>query len=214
MKTNIITLKRLKKDGTLDASVSERIAEMLRAGKPVVAPVDFMYGFLSKDRRTVRELVKRRGEVRSSESVCIISSFKMLDNVASIGKFEFDFLHRIWPGEITVVMKSAVKKDRSVMVRMPRSHYTQDIIERTGIPLFYVPLVDSRNASVYRRKDIVSSLDGKIDLMLIIDELCREHTPPSIIDISGGSLEILSEGRVSAEEIKSLYFLGKDDQAL
>jgi len=37
---------------------------------------------------------------------------------------------------------------------------------------------------------------------------------PTVVDISGETLAILNEGRVSAEEIKSLYFLGKDDSAI
>lgn len=214
MKTNIITLKRLKKDGTLDASISETVAEIIRSGKPVLMPVDFMYGFLGKNERIIHGVVKRRVDGMSGKCVRIISSFKMLDEIASVGKFEFDFLHRIWPGEITVFMKGVEEHNPSIPVRMPRSHYTQDIIERTGIPLFFLPLLDHHDAPLYRRKEIIASFDGKIDCMLIVDELCREHTPPSVVDISSGGLEILSEGRVSAEEIKSLYFLGKGDQVL
>ena len=56
------------------------------------------------------------------------------------------------------------------------------------------------------------SLDnGAAACRLIVDEACKEHSLPSVIDITGGSVEVLYEGRVSTDEIKSLYFLGADD---
>ncbi|TFH38649.1 MAG: hypothetical protein E4G96_10200 [Chrysiogenales bacterium] len=193
MKTEIITLKHLKKDGTIDPSVSDSITEHLLAGKQVLMPVDYIYGCISVDEQPLRDVIKRLGEEIHEPFVRVISTFKMLDDVAFIGKFEFDFLHRIWPGEMTVHVKDAKQPDRSLPVRMPRSRYTQDIIERAGVPILFNPLCDTGGNQVFRKKEIIRSLDGKIDFMLIIDELCREHTPPSIVDISNGTLVILEE---------------------
>ena len=44
--------------------------------------------------------------------------------------------------------------------------------------------------------------------MLIINEFNKNHSLPTINDVSCNQLHILNEGRVCAEEIKSLYFLG------
>jgi tRNA threonylcarbamoyl adenosine modification protein (Sua5/YciO/YrdC/YwlC family) len=214
MKTEIIIIKKLKKDGTIDASTTEHLADLFKNGKIILMPVDMIYGLVSLDTPQCRESIQRLIEETGDPFVRMISSFKMLDQVATIDKLAFDFLHRIWPGELIVLVDNLRKKGTSVSVRMPKGKYQQEIIEYVGKPLVYASYPSSQSAPIYSKKDIIKAFDGKIDCLLIIDEFCKEHTLPSVVDISKGTLDIIHEGKVSSEEIKSLYFLGKDDQGL
>jgi tRNA A37 threonylcarbamoyladenosine synthetase subunit TsaC/SUA5/YrdC len=214
MNTETISIKKLKKDGTIDPSITRSLSEMIKSGKSVLMPVDAIYGIVCLNDQKNRDLITHLTGDTDEHIVRMISSFKMLDEIANIDKLEFDFLHRIWPGELIVYVEDLSVKGRGVPVRMPRSKYQQDIIDHVGSPCLYAALLDKDKMPVYRKKDIISTLEGKIDCLLIIDEFCKEHTLPSVVDISKGSLAIINEGRVSTDEIKSLYFLGKDDLVL
>ncbi len=214
MKTEIITIKKLKKDGTIDRAMSRRIADYLINDKTVLMPVDCIYGLVAIMGGQSLSHIPKLSHEKAEHVVRIVSSFKMLDEIAFITKLEFDFLHRIWPGELIVYVKDIKSNNLSIPVRMPRSRYQQDIVEQVESPLVYATLYDAGHSVLYRKKDIIDALEDKIDCMLIVDEFCKEHTMPSVVDISKGSLTIINEGRVSAEEIKSLYFLGKDDAVI
>ncbi|OHD64205.1 MAG: hypothetical protein A2176_01040 [Spirochaetes bacterium RBG_13_51_14] len=214
MKTQIITIKKLKKDGSIDASITDLVSMIIIDGKMVLMPVDSIYGIVSTPDQRSHSAIERLTGDRDQEIVRMISSFKMLDEIAMISKMEFDFLHRIWPGELIVYVRDIKNPGRAIPVRMPKSKYLQDVIERVGRPLVYSALNDANRRPVFRKKDIVTALDGKIECLLIIEEFGKEHALPSVVDISSGALDIINEGRVSAEEIKSLYFLGKDDSVM
>lgn len=214
IKTEIQSIKKLKKDGSIDLLIVDRIAQSLIRNNIALIPVDGIYGIVSILEEKTRTAIDHINGLKDNTVIRMISSFKMLDELASVSKMEYDFLHRIWPGEPIVIMKDIKGLSRIIPVRMPRGKYKQDIIEQVGKPLYYATLLDKEKKTIYRKKDIIDCLDGKIEMLLIIDEFCKEHGFPTVVDISGGSLAILNEGRVSAEEIKSLYFLGKDDSSL
>jgi tRNA A37 threonylcarbamoyladenosine synthetase subunit TsaC/SUA5/YrdC len=214
MKTEIISIKKLKKDGSIDASITRSLSEMIKSGKTVLMPVDAIYGLVCLNEPRHREQIERLTGDTDEHMVRMISSFKMLNDIANIDKLEFDFLHRIWPGELIVYVEDNSPGRKGIPVRMPRSKYQQDIIDHVGKPCLYAAMLDHEKKPLFRKKDIISALDGRIDCLLIIDEFCKEHTLPSVVDISKGTLSIINEGRVSTEEIKSLYFLGKDDSVL
>jgi len=214
MKTEIISIKKLKKDGSIDPSVTRSLSAMIKSGKTVLMPVDAIYGLVCINETANREHIGKLTGDTDEHMVRMISSFKMLNEIANIDKLEFDFMHRIWPGELIVYVEDIAFKGKAIPVRMPRSRYQQDIIEHVGRPCLYAALFDRDKKPVFRKKEIIAALDGKVDCLLLIDEFCKEHTLPSVVDISRGALTIINEGRVSTEEIKSLYFLGKDDSVL
>ncbi|HPV40669.1 MAG TPA: Sua5/YciO/YrdC/YwlC family protein [Spirochaetota bacterium] len=214
MKTEIISIKKLKKDGTIDPYITRSLSDMIKSGKTVLMPVDAIYGLVCINEPSHREHIEKLTGDTDEHIVRMISSFKMLNEIANIDKLEFDFMHRIWPGELIVYVEDSSARGKAIPVRMPRSKYQQDIIEHVGKPCLYAALLDKDKKPVFRKKEIIAALEGKIDCLLLIDEFCKEHTLPSVVDISKGTLTIINEGRVSTEEIKSLYFLGKDDSVL
>jgi tRNA A37 threonylcarbamoyladenosine synthetase subunit TsaC/SUA5/YrdC len=132
----------------------------------------------------------------------------MLEETAYVDKFTYDFLKRVWPGEVIAQLKSkACAYESNIFMRMPRHKYMHDIINGVGEPLLYVPDRISEGKMFFNDRDIVRRFKN-ICSMLIIDEFNKNHTFPTLIDISCDRLDILCEGRVSSDEIKSLYFLG------
>jgi tRNA threonylcarbamoyl adenosine modification protein (Sua5/YciO/YrdC/YwlC family) len=213
-RNSVINIKRLKKDGSVSDAIIKRISACLKDGRIVIMPVDNIYAAVAlaapdmekKLSKTLRRVKKR--------FVRLISSFKMLDDLALFNKNDYDFLNRIWPGEVTVIFRRKQSPDAhdTMAVRYPRSKFLLSLINELERPLIFANLYKGiTRAQVYRKNDIISSFKDSADLILVVDELCRRHPACSLIDISGLSLRILREGKVPSEEIKSLYFLGTAD---
>jgi len=202
----ILKIKRLKKDGSISYDHVKTIAKAIRTGSTFLLPVDSIYGFISKlDNENLNNLPQC---YQSRDTVeVIISNFKMLEEMALVDKFKYDFLKRIWPGEVIVQLKNKrCNDDFNYLMRMPRHRYLLDIINEVGAPLIYTPAT-RKNKSVYRDKELMRNYKDECS-MLLIDEFSKNHTFPTMIDISCNNLVILNEGRVCSDEIKSLYFLG------
>lgn len=205
-KTEVIKIKKLKKDGTIDQEIIELMLSVYKIGGSILIPVDCMYGLIMAP-ELFEKLHAEKNKVMdySGEASTLISNFKMADIYAEVGKHEFDFLHKVWPGEINISMK---KKDSSssIILRMPKCRYMHDFINRTENPVMFMPAVSIKKR-IFRENEIIKTFSGIADLIVIIKEFCKDHIPPSLVDISGGTLNILKEGRVQSEDIKSLYFL-------
>lgn len=209
-KTEIIKIKKLRKDGTIDSGLIESMASVFESGGAIIIPVDCTYGLLVSPEFTERLLLNKDSSINfSEESVLLISNFKMADISAEIGKHEFDFLHRIWPGEINVSMKKK-NENSAIIMRMPRNRYIHDFINKIGNPVLFIP-ASCIKKKIFRENEIIKTFTGTAHLIIIIKEFCKDHIPPSLADISDGCLKIIKEGRVQSEDIKSLYFL--DGQA-
>ena len=158
IKTEVLTLKKLKKDGSIDSSIVDSIAQSLVRDKIVLIPVDGIYGIVSIQEEKTLAAIDHVNGLKDNTVFRLISSFKMLDELASVSKMEFDFLHRIWPGEPVVMMKDIANRSRVIKVRMPRGKYKQDIVEQVGRPLHYSPAHLIRKKSRYiARKTLLTA---------------------------------------------------------
>jgi len=212
----IITLKKLRKDGSLSIDIIENISNSLMNGEVVVIPTDSTYGIIYLPTISdVQERVTKLIKSTESKAVRLISSFKMLGEIASINKFDYDFLNRIWPGEVIVVLKGKksdnILKSDSLAVQFPKAKFLHSIISMIGSPLVFFYAINKKGSPIYKKKEIIEVYKNSADLIFIVDELCRKFPFCTQIDISEDCLNIIGEGRVSSEEIKSLYFLGKAD---
>jgi len=208
----IIAVKRLKKDGDLGEPIVERIVAFLLEGAVSLLPVDNVYCIIGTGPEGVRRASARvRGG--SCEMTTLISSYRMLDGLAVFTKSDYDFLNRIWPGEVSVILRDQENGNgHKVLIRYPKNRFLQNVIERIDGPLYCTEASTSEKETVYRKKELVGLFREVVDLILVIDELCKKHPQASVIDITGEELHIVRTGKVPAEEIKSLYFLGRADE--
>ncbi|HON79225.1 MAG TPA: hypothetical protein PK544_12090 [Spirochaetota bacterium] len=210
----VLTIKRLKKDGSAGRDAVEKISGYLSDNHIVLVPIDNVYCVVSLSEEII---ISRFGKepFYCNNNVKLISSYKMLNGLAEYSKSDYDFLNRIWPGEVTVALKGRrIKKENIELIRFPKNKFSLDIIERAGTIIQSAILLFDNHNVVYKKRDIIKYFKESVDLIVIVDELCKKHPLPTYIDIRNNSLNILQEGKISAEEIKSLYFLGKADDVV
>ncbi|RPI91746.1 MAG: hypothetical protein EHM32_10215, partial [Spirochaetales bacterium] len=128
--TDTIFIKKLKKDGSLPDDVIGRVTESFRANSMVLLPVDNIYAIAAIASSENEKRISRSVKNPHKLYVRLISSFRMLDDMASLSKNDYDFLNRVWPDEITVILKrkNAERPGDTIGVRFPRSRFLQSII--------------------------------------------------------------------------------------
>ena len=213
-KTEIIKVKRLKKDGSLGREILDRVVSVLSEGGILVMPIDRIYGIVGLAGSDAEGRIVELSGIKDSSVIRMISSFRILDDIACFNKPEYDFLHRIWPGDVVVRLKKRTgKPDEPVVpVFIPRLKFFQDFLVPFEKPILFAPEFKTPRFRLYRESDIIRRYRGRVDMILIVEEFCRVYQLPSLVDISRGELVIVSEGRMPSEEIKSLYFLGLDQE--
>ncbi len=206
----IISIKKLKKDGSFGTDIIQRIIEALLNNQNVLMPIDNVYGIAGLNLNDLQERFSFDNTTNHDHMECLISSFRMLDDIADYSKSDYDFLNRIWPGEVSVVFncKNGLKKKKPLKVRYPKTRFFQYVVEEINKPLYYLPALKDFNKPVYKKSELIKYYGDRADCMVLIDELCKKHPLPTLIDIKDGKLMILHEGKISSDEIKSLYFLG------
>jgi len=212
----IIVLKKLKKDGSVEEEIIEKIAAILREGGMVVMPVDNIYGIVGVASPEMEKKISRLIGKPNKRFVRLIGNYRVLDELAQINKFQFDFLHRLWPGEVTVILNRKQDYTRldEIAVRIPKNRVLSLLLEYMDQPLIYSSAFRKPRKIYFKKDEIINAYRDRVELILIVEELCKRHPVPSIINVSQGKLKIIREGKVPADEIKSLYFLGKDDDYL
>ena len=204
----IYDVKKLKKDGSIPSGCVESIIRSLKSGEIFVMPIDSVYGIVGIKRDDViSEIISISGECADNIEI-LISNFKMLEEMAIVDKFSYNFLKRVWPGEVTVQLKNkSCSSEQNLYIRMPRHKYILDIVNGVGMPIVYMSARTTVRKVIFNDRDILKRFKD-ICSMLIVSEFNKTHSMPTLIDVSCDRLNIINEGRVSAEEIKSLYFLG------
>ncbi len=203
-----LNLKKLKKDGSIPLEQVEVISRTINYGGLFIFPIDSIYGLVGLYSDEIAgKIIELTGESSDNLEV-VISNFKMLEEIAVVEKSIYDFLRRIWPGEVIVQLKNReCSLNSNFLMRMPRHKYVLDIINAVGKPLYYLPLKTPARKMILNDKNILKQFKD-ICPILLIEEFLKDHTSPTLIDVSCNNIVILNEGRVCAEEIKTLYFLG------
>src|SRR5574337_472937 len=85
----------------------KKAAEMIRRGGIVIYPTETVYGiaasiYSEEALKKVFEIKKRSAQNPVSVAV---SSFKMMDELVHIGEKEREFINRLLPGPVTVILR-------------------------------------------------------------------------------------------------------------
>lgn len=205
--SEIISIKKIKKDGSIDLDITKKIVELLREDKVLILPIDGIYGFLAVDNDTTRKKMKKL-PVDSENFVHLVSSYSMLDKLTVLTKRQFDFLHRIWPDEVDVILPTSESvKNEYMQIRFPRYKFIRDILAKIKEPLIFYNTKKRSGKQYFKRSELRVKFKDFVDALIIIDEWCKSHPESTLIDLRGDELKFLRKGRVSVDEIKSLYFL-------
>jgi len=134
---DIIDLQNNKNNKDL---LIDNLVKTLKEDKVLVLPTDTIYGLSAwcHSKKAIDKVFKIKKRPKNKTFILLISDLKMLEEYAIINNEQRDYLKKIWPGPITVILKAKKSisnisaSDGTVAIRLPDSKLLQNIIAKLG----------------------------------------------------------------------------------
>ncbi len=179
-------------------------AEIIKKGGLVAFPTETVYGLAADflNERALKKLCEVKERPGNKPFTVHIADPKVLNKLScEVSKKARDLMKKFWPGPLTIIFKA--KNGAKVGVRMPANKIALDFISACHTPIVAPSANISGKRPPLSALDVLSDLDGKIDLILDggKTEIGVEST---ILDISTEPYKILREGAIKKSEIEKI----------
>ena len=200
-------------DEALSDTGWKHISETLLKGGLVIMPSDTTYACVvdaSQD-SAVEKLIAFKARPTGKAISVFVSSLDDAEKYVAISDTHRITLSALLPGPYTVILESKHKLSKlleaengTLGIRIPQYEFLHNTTEKYGAPLTATSANLAGKSPHYSVDALLNSLsDVKKDMIdLIIDAGTLPHNKPStVIDISGGSMKIIRQGDMVADEI-------------
>lgn len=194
--------------GVIDAAV-----RTLRRGGIVAAPTETVYGLFSSalSDEGCERVFRAKKRPRDNPLIVHVDSLEMAEEVGHIPSDIAEVLRRVWPGPVTVVVRSRGVVSKcvtagldTVAVRAPAHPIPLAIIRELGAPIAGPSANRAGRPSPTAAEHVIEDLNGEVDL--IIDGgpafLGIEST---IVDVTRRPPVLLRPGPFTAEELREYF---------
>ncbi len=194
--------------------VAEEIVRLIRKGGIIVYPTDTIYGLIAdatngKAVKKVLEIKKRRSR---KPLPIFVKDVKIAKALAQIDREQQKFLTKIWPGEVTVVLKRREDcglpkilfgKTKTIGLRIPKHKLVNILLEKINKPLVGTSAnISGRPGSTKIKKVLTQFKNKRYQPDLVIDAGNLKLSKPStVVDLTGSNPRILRTGELSKEEL-------------
>jgi L-threonylcarbamoyladenylate synthase len=185
-------MKIIKRGKNLNTAV-----EIMKKGKVVVCPTDTVYGLITDatNKKAIKKLFKIKRRKTSKPIPLFVKDLKAAKKIAQINKSEEQFLKKVWPGKITVVLKrKKIKKKlygvdkRTIALRIPKYRLVNNLLRKISSPLTGTSANVSGKPATTKIKEVIEQFKNKKfqpDLIANAGNL-KFSKPSMVIDLTKG----------------------------
>ncbi|PIU42674.1 MAG: threonylcarbamoyl-AMP synthase [Parcubacteria group bacterium CG_4_9_14_0_2_um_filter_35_11] len=179
----------------------QRIIGIIKKGGVVIFPTDTVYGFLADatNEKAVEKLFKIKKRVYQKYLPLFIKDLKAAQKIAKITQKGKNFLRKVWPGQVTVVLKRkgglklyGVAKE-TIALRIPNFKPLNQLLELINIPLTATSANISGKLPSSNIKEVLKQFENKKnkpDFIVKAGNL-QKRKPSTIIDLTKRPPQIL-----------------------
>ncbi|MFH1037030.1 MAG: L-threonylcarbamoyladenylate synthase [Patescibacteria group bacterium] len=180
------------------------VADAIKNGKVIVAPTDTVYGLIADamNKKAVERVFKIKKREKGNPLPIFVKDIKMAKKFVHIDKNQEKILKSVWPGKVTVVLKSKIKNQKSkiygvskntIALRIPKYNFINKLLGAASFPLTGTSANISGKPSSTKIKEIIKQFKGqKYQPDLFIDAGNLKKSLSSIIvDITSEEIKIL-----------------------
>lgn len=194
------------------AEALREAALLIRAGEPVAVPTETVYGLAADatDSGAVAAIYSAKGRPSYNPLIVHVSDRKMAERLAEFSPLASRIADAFWPGPLTLVLPVRADSGLSSLVtaglptvalRLPAHPAMRALIRESGRPLAAPSANRSGSISPTRAEHVLSSLNGKI--RMILDEGPTSEGVESTIAAPGeGVIRLLRPGSVTADMLE------------
>ena len=177
-------------------------AEVIEKGRVIICPTDTVYGLLcnAKNKKAVEKLFKIKKRPKGKPIPIFVKDIKMAKKLAFVDKKQEKFLKMVWPGKVTVVLKSRnvlpkilFGRTKTIGLRIPAYKLVNNLLLKLNRPLTGTSANISGKPASTKIREVIKQFEkekGKADLVLDAGNL-KLSSPSKVIDLSGRKIKIL-----------------------
>lgn len=185
-----------------------KVADVINDGGIVIIPTDTLYAFVCsmEFKKSVETIARLKGfSLKQAKYSMLCSSLSQVSEyVRPMDRDTFSMLKKCLPGPYTFIMDASnevprnfLNSNKTIGVRVPDNPICNAIIEAVGKPLIStsVRTLDAERESEYvTDPELIHELFAK-QVDIVVDGGIGEDIPSTVIDCSGGGMEIIREGK-------------------
>lgn len=196
-----------------DPDVVRKAAEILKKGGIVAAPTETVYGLFAHAYSDdgCRKVFTAKGRPPDNPLIVHVDGLEMARTVAEIPPEVARILEIVWPGPLTVVVKSRGVVSRcvtaglhTVAVRAPAHPIPLAIIRELGAPMAGPSANKAGRPSPTSAQHVVEDLGDEVDLIIDGGETFF-GVESTIIDVTKTPPVLLRPGPFTVEELKKIF---------
>lgn len=188
-----------------DGQKIKLIADLLERGGIIVYPTDTVYalGCSLKHKRAIEKLAKLKGiKLKQANFSIIFNDLSQLSDYAThIDRPTYKILNKNLPGPFTFILEATARipklfdsNKKTIGIRIPDNNIVLEIVRQLGHPLVTTSIHDDDEVIEYSTDPnvITGNWEGKVDA--VIDGGYGLNIPSTVVDLSGGEIEIVRQG--------------------
>jgi L-threonylcarbamoyladenylate synthase len=183
-------------------------AELYHSGKIFIYPTDTIYGIGGNpfDVNVVKRISDIKGRDEKKQFIWLISDFENLMNyVEVIFENHLDFLQKIWPAPVTVILKlnertKNIINQETIAVRIPQNDFCLKLLKEISRPLISTSVNRSGENPINQIDKIIQNFSSDVDAILIHPE-SSEKKSSTIIDLTSKQPKLIREGPIKFVEL-------------
>ncbi|MFW0968257.1 MAG: L-threonylcarbamoyladenylate synthase [Thermacetogeniaceae bacterium] len=189
----------------------KKAAEVINKGGLVAFPTETVYGLGADglNSEAVNKIFQVKGRPRKNPLILHVSSLEQAKSLSSSWPQAADILAKsFWPGPLTLILPRAEGIPDAVTaglptiaLRYPSSGIALALIAASGVPIAAPSANLSGRPSPTRPEDVLSDLDGKID-MILDGGPAEVGVESTILSLTEEQPVLLRPGGVTREEIE------------
>ena len=195
-----LTRRVSKLNKTNQKFLIKEAVNLLKQGGVLVCPTDTVYGLLADatNQKAVARIFALKKRSTSKALPIFVRDLKMAKKLAQIYQRQEVFLKKVWPGQVTVVLKRKKGskiygvKPNTIALRIPNNSFLQQLLTKFNRPLIATSANLSGEPASTHLQDIFQQFkdqDWLVDLFIEADT--KPKRPSLIVDLIGEEIKIL-----------------------
>ena len=149
-------------------------ADLFHSGKIFIYPTDTIYGIGGNpfDENVIRRIADIKGRNEKKQFIWLLSDFENLMNYVEITSENYlDFLQKIWPAPVTVVLKlnertKEITNQDTIAVRIPQNDFCLKLLKEISRPLISTSVNRGGQDPLNQIDQIVNNFLQDVDAIL------------------------------------------------
>jgi len=184
--------------------IVEIAAKSIQQGKVLVCPTDTVYGLVcdATNEKAVEKVFKIKRRVAKKPIPIFVKDTKMAKKLAKIDKKQEKFLKSVWPGKVTVVLrtkkkfpKGIGKPKKEIGLRIPNYKFINQLLSIVDCPLTGTSANISGKPPSTKIKEVLEQFKNQKslpDLVIDVGNL-KPSKPSTVIDLTTSPPKILRQ---------------------